>query len=135
MIVNLNFNIEAWVKQLAIEAVSEEEAVNKLMHMSLAEMIEAGAIVDSAMKYDDVETTISEYSLVVQVSNIKWSLDPETMDASVIEYLKNFLPKETKVTLEDVTDSDDVEELIKDALFYESDYDVESFDFQVLEKK
>ena len=40
MVVNLNFNLEAWVKSLNIEAASREGAIKKLMGMSLGEIIE-----------------------------------------------------------------------------------------------
>lgn len=135
MIINLNFNIEAWVKQLSIEADSEKDAVDKLMHMTLAEIVEADAIIDSATNIKDIDTVISEYDLVVKVSKIEYDLDPEVMDIQVIEYLKTILPTEQTITLRSVTDSDDVEDLIKDGLLSENDYDVKSFDFQILEKK
>lgn len=135
MIINLNFNIEAWVKQLSIEADSEKDAVDKLMHMTLAEIVEANAIIDSVTNIKDIDTVISEYDLVVKVSKIEYDLDPEVMDIQVIEYLKTILPTEQTITLRSVTDSDDVEDLIKDGLLSENDYDVKSFDFQILEKK
>jgi hypothetical protein len=135
MIINVNFNIEAWVKQLTIEASSENDAIEKLMHMSLAEMIEEGAIIDSAIKISDADTSIVEYDLVVQASEIEYDLDPEIMDISVIEYLKAFLPKEQTLTLRGVTDSDDVEELIKDELLDDTNYNVKALKFQVIEKK
>ena len=135
MNINLNFNIEAWVKQLSIEAPSEKEAVEKLMHMTLEEIMEAGAVIDSAMNYKDIETTISDYDLIVQVSEIEYDLDPEIMDASVIEYLKTLLPKEQTVTIRGVTDSDDVEDLIKDELLGNTDYEAKSFEFKIVEKK
>lgn len=135
MIINLNFNIEAWVKQLSIEADSEKDAVDKLMHMTLAEIVEADAIIDSVTNIKDIDTVISEYDLVVKVSKIEYDLDPEVMDIQVIEYLKTILPTEQTITLRSVTDSDDVEDLIKDGLLSENDYDVKSFDFQILEKK
>lgn len=135
MTINLNFNLEAWVKQLSIEAASEEEAINKLMHMTLTEIIEEGAIVKPELKITEVETDIASYSVIAQVSEIEYDFDPEVMDVNVIEYLKGFLPKELKVVLDDVTDPDEIEDLIKDAIFYETDYETESFKFQILETK
>ena len=135
MIINLNFNIEAWVKQLSIEADSEKDAIDKLMSMTLTEIVESDAIIDSAISVKDIDTVISEYDLVVKVSKIEYDLDPEVMDIQVIEYLKTILPTEQTITLRSVTDSDDVEDLIRDGLLSENDYDVKSFDFQILEKK
>jgi hypothetical protein len=135
MTINLNFNVEAWVKQLSIEASSEKDAVDKLMGMTLAEIIAEGAIINSDIKITDIDTDIASYSVVAQVSEIEYDLDPEIMDVNVIEYLKNLLPKTLKVVLDDVTDPDEIEDLIKDAIFYETNYDTESFKFQILETK
>lgn len=135
MIVNLDFNLNAWIKQLTLEAPSEKEAIEKLMHMSLEEIIEAGAIINSDLKISDIDTEVSEYDLVVQVSEIEYDLDPEIMDASVIEYLKAFLPRERTLTIRSVTDSDDVEDLIKDELYLDTKYNTKSFEFQIIEKK
>lgn len=135
MVINLDFNLSAWIKNLAIEASSEEEAIKKVESMSLAEIIGEGAIVAPEMKLTDIETSVTEYALVVEVSNLVYDLDPEIMDLSVIEYLKNYLPKNLTLTLENVTESDDVKDLIDDALLSELDYSVVSFDYKVIEKK
>ena len=134
MVINLDFNLSAWIKNLAIEASSEEEAIKKVESMSLAEIIGEGAIVAPEMKLTDIETSIAEYTLIVEVSNLVYDLDPEIMDLSVIEYLKNYLPKNLTLTLENVTESDDVKDLIDDALLSELDYSVVSFDYKVIEK-
>lgn len=135
MIINLNFNLGAWVKQLALEAPSEKEAITKLMGMTLAEIVEEGALIDSDLKITEIETSIAEYTAIVQVSNIEYDLDPEIMDVSVIEYLKNFLPKELTLTLSGITDTVDLEDRIKDEIFLNMDYEVKSLEFQVLEMK
>lgn len=135
MVVNLNFNLEAWVKSLKIEATSREDAIKKLMDMSLSEIIEEGAVVDSNLKITDIDTEVKEYDLVVAVSNIVYDLDPEIMDTSVIEYLKGFLPTSGTMTLSGVASDDDIEDLIRDELYSDTNYDVTSFDYKVLEKK
>lgn len=135
MTINLNFNIEAWVKQLSIEAASEKAAIDKLMQMTLIDIISEGAVIDSNFKVTEIESEIASYSVVAQVSEIEYDFDPEILDINVIEYLKNFLPKNLKVTIDDVTDGDNLEDLIKDAVFYETNYDTKSFEFQILEKK
>lgn len=135
MVVNLNFNLEAWVKSLSVTAESEEAAVDQLRSMTLADIIKSGATVDTDVKFTEIETSIESYDLDVKVTNIKWDLDPEIMDYSVIEYLKNFLPSELKLTIEEVSEDANVEDIVKDAIFYETDYDAESFDFEILKKK
>ena len=135
MIVNLNFNLEAWVKSLNIEAASEEDAIKKLMGMTLAEILEEGAVVDSAMKFTEIETEVSEHDLVVSVSDITYDLDPEIMDVSVIEYLKGFLPTTRNFTLNGITGDDDIEDSIRDEIYGETGYDAASFNYEILEKK
>jgi hypothetical protein len=135
MIVNLNFNLEGWVKSLNIEAASEEDAIKKLMGMTLAEILEEGAVVDSAMKFTEIETEVSEHDLVVSVSDITYDLDPEIMDVSVIEYLKGFLPTTRNFTLTGITGDDDIEDSIRDEIYGETGYDAASFNYEILEKK
>ena len=135
MLINLNFNLEAWVKQLAIEAASEEEAISKLMSMTLAEIVEEAANISSDIKITEVDTEITEYTVIVQVSDIEYDLDPEILDISVIEYLKEILPKELKLTLLGVTSDDEIEDMIKDEIFGITNYDVLSMNYKVLETK
>lgn len=135
MIVNLNFNLEAWIKSLNIEATSEEDAIKKLMSMTLAEIIEEGAVVDSAMKFTEIETEVREYDLVVSVTDITYDLDPEVMDTSVIEYLKGLLPTKRTFTLEGISSDDEIEDRIRDEIYGETDYDAADFKYDVLEKK
>lgn len=135
MIINLNFSLDAWIKKLSLEAQSEEDAINKLMGMTLAEIMEEATEISSDFKVSNVDTEVAEYDLDVQVTEVEYDLDPEIMDISVIEYLKNFLPKEFKLTLHGVADEDEIEDMIKDEIFSETNYDVVSLKFQVLEKK
>ena len=135
MTVNLNFNLEAWVKSLNIEATSEEEAIKKLMSMTLAEIIEEGAVVDSNLKITDVDTEVHEYDLVVSVSDITYDLDPEVMDTSVIEYLEGLLPTKRTFTLSGISSDDEIEDRIRDEIYGETDYDAADFKYDVLEKK
>ena len=87
------------------------------------------------MKIKENETCVADYDLTVQVTEIEYDLDPEIMDISVIEYLKNLLPKEQNIELTGVTDEDDLEELIKDYIFADTNYDTKSFKFQIVEKR
>lgn len=135
MVFNLNCNVNAWIRSIQIEASSEEEAINKLKSMSLNDLIEEGAVCDTEVTYDNIETAITEYTVIAKVTDIEYDLDPEIMDIAVIEYLKNYLPKELTVTIDDVTDSDDIEDLINNAIFSQTKYDTKSFKFQILETK
>lgn len=134
MIVNLNFNLEAWVKNLQIEADSEEAAIQKLMEMSLADMVEAGAS-DSEMNITEIDTTIEEYDVTVEVTDIEYDLDSEDMADSVKDYLRVRLPKERTLTFRGVNDSTDLEADIADEIAFITHYDTKSFKFQIVNKK
>ncbi len=73
MIVEFDFNLEMWVRNLQIEANSVEEAEEKLHKMTLEELISEGAIVKQ-MDIKDLTSEIKERKVKVQVGNI--SLDP-----------------------------------------------------------
>lgn len=135
MIVNLNFNLEAWVKSLNIEAASEEDAIKKLMSMSLAEIVEGDAVVDSNLKITDVDTEIQEYDLVVSVSDITYNFEPEITNISVIEYLKGILPTTRTFTLSGISSDDEIEDCIRDEIYHETDYEAADFKYDILEKK
>ena len=58
MKVKFNFNLEAWIQGVEIEADSIEEAENKLYKMDVQELIEAGYINTSDLY--DVEGKVIE---------------------------------------------------------------------------
>lgn len=58
MKVKFNFNLNAWIQDVEIEADSIEEAENKLYRMDVQELIEAGYI--NASDLDDVEGEVIE---------------------------------------------------------------------------
>ena len=135
MIINLNFNLEAWIKNLQIEASSKDEAVQKLMGMSLAEILEEGAVVDSEMKITEIDTSVEKYDATVEVTDIDYDLESEDMADSVKDYLRGRLPKELTFTIRGVTENEDLESYIEDEISYRTDYEPKSFKFQILEKK
>lgn len=134
MLVNFNFSLEAWVKNVEVEADSMEEATEKLKQLSFLELAE-GSVSDFTL--ENIEGTIVRQDLKVQATDIEYKFDPKIMDISVIEYLKKFLPTELVVTLKGITDSDldDLEDLVKYAVFDETNYEVKSLKFHLLEKQ
>lgn len=73
MIIEFDFNLEMWVRNLQIEANSVEEAEEKLHKMTLEELISEGATIKQ-MDMTDITTEIKERKVKVQVGNI--SLEP-----------------------------------------------------------
>lgn len=60
MIVDLNFNLELWVKSLKLEVTSKEEAIEQLMEMTLLDIFEKKAFFDSEMKITECEASVIE---------------------------------------------------------------------------
>ena len=135
MLVKLNFDISAWVKELLIEADSEQDAINKLKSMSFAEMIDEGAIVDSETEIQNIDTSIASQDLTIKVGNIEYDFSAEKLDPAVIEYLKARLPKELNVKLRGVAPDDELEELIKEEIYEVTGYDVLAMEYKILETK
>jgi hypothetical protein len=73
MIVEFDFDLDMWVRNLQIEANSVEEAEAKLRKMTLEELISEGAIVKQ-MDIKDLTSEIKERKVKVQVGNI--SVEP-----------------------------------------------------------
>ena len=136
MIVNFNFNLEAWVKQLMIEADSVEAAKERLMSLTLQEMFDEENIsVDSDMKITDIDATVFERTVVVNVTDIEYDFDHEDLEPSVAAYLANRLPKERTLTIMGVREDEDIEELIDSEIYGITGYATKSFEFQVIEEK
>ena len=135
MTFNLNFNLEAWVKNLELDAATKEDAIRQLMGMTLADILDEGATVDPDMKITEVDATVIDYTAIVRVSEIEYDFSSEKMDPAVIDYLNNLLPKETTLTIRGVRDTDDLEELVADELEIATNYATKSFKFQVVEQK
>jgi hypothetical protein len=135
MLVKLNFNLNAWVKDLRIEAATEEDAIAQLKGMSVADIIESEATIDSEIKVSDIDTEVVEYDLVVRATDIEYDFGSRDMDPAVVEYLKALLSKELTITLKGITDDTDIETTLKDEISDIANYDVKSLKFQVIEKK
>ena len=135
MLVKLNFDISAWVKELLIEADSEQDAINKLKSMSFAEMIDEGAIVDSETEIQNIGTSIASQDLTIKVSNIEYDFSAEKLDPAVIDYLKARLATELNVNFRGVTPDDELEELIKEEIYEVTGYDVLAMEYKILETK
>lgn len=136
MLFKANFNYQAWIKELPIEAEDEDEAMEKLRKMTLEEIcecvtneyIDEGYVKDSAI--DDVDLKQSEWKTKVRVYEVEFldddgnELHPE--GAEPYYYL----------TL-DTTDKDDLEDLITDELADELDLDpaeIRHFKYDVIKE-
>jgi hypothetical protein len=132
MKVKFNFNLEAWIQDVEIEADSMEEAENKLYGMTVQELIEAGYIHTSDL--DDVEGEIVEQDYKVKVYNIEF--EPE----DILEYgMDKDLPEKDTVlefTFKDIRTDREYDELhgyIDDELFSMFRMFPTNFDFDIVE--
>lgn len=134
-----DFIIKAWVKDLIIEAKSEEEAKAKLKSMSLQELMDQAGLGRLGKNVEDAwiknfcieEEAIDffEAKYKVKVFNIEYDLD----DKYVVKDDIANLPSTREYTLISNTDSI-LSGLIMDELFFETGFNVKHFDFEIIKK-
>ena len=138
MIVKFNFNLEAWIEGVEIEADSEEEAREKLYRMNAQELIEAGYVNTSDV--DDVESEVIEKTLRVRAFDIEYDIEEDDYEDKE-DYIQiiNSLPTELEVEI--TVDKDlakyhlDEEDLIADEITLETNRLVKTFKYTILEEK
>lgn len=135
MLVNLNFKLSGWIKRFEIEAASEQEAVDKLMSMALQEIIENDSIsADAEVDITDIETSVVESTVIVEVTDIQYDFDLEEMDPAVAKYLLAKLPKELTIKVEAVNATTDEYTAIKDALSDKTMQDILDFKYKIINR-
>lgn len=132
MKVKFDFNLQAWIQDIEIEADSIEEAESKLYRMTVEELVEAGYVHTSDL--EDVDAIIVEQDYKVKVYNIEF--DPE----DILEYgLDKDLPEKDTVlefTFKDIETANEYSELqgyIEDELFTRFKMFPSNFDFDIVE--
>ena len=138
MRVKFNFNLEAWIEGVEIEADSEEEAREKLYRMNAQELIEAGYVNTSDV--DDVESEVIEKTLRVRAFDIEYDIEEDDYEDKE-DYIQiiNSLPTELEVEI--TVDKDlakyhlDEEDLIADEITLETNRLVKTFKYTILEEK
>lgn len=126
----LDFVLEAWVRNLEIEADSEEDAINKLHRMDIEEIIKKGYVDESDSKNIDVEVISKSYEVEVTIN--KWSdtyLDRED-EVEVVKY--DSLPKTVKLILEDIPEDQSLELTVVEELEFEYEFEPEEYVIKIL---
>lgn len=133
MKVLFDFNLNAWIKGIEIDANSYEDALAKLYGMSFEELVELGY--SKEFKLDDVDGYVIEKAVKVKAYDIEYSIEEEDYD-SPDDYTQivNALPNELVLEIL-VEPDDDLEELIADEITYKTNWLVEHFSFMILEEK
>lgn len=125
---SFDFNLEAWIQGVEIEADSYEEAESKLYKMTVEELIEAGYIHTSDL--DDVDVEILEADYKVRVFDIEWE-DEET--AELLELLPKSVKEMTVYSIDVSDEYDNIKTEIQAQLELQYDRDVVYFDFEIIE--
>ena len=133
MKVLFDFNLNAWIKGIEIDADSYEDALAKLHGMSFEELVELGY--SKEFKLDDVDGYVIEKTVKVKAYDIEYSIEEEDYD-SPDEYTQvvNALPSELVLEIR-VEPDDYLEELIDDEITYKTNWLGEHFSFMILEEK
>ena len=125
---SFDFNLEAWIQDVEIEADSYEEAESKLYKMTVEELIEAGYIHTSDLDNVDVEILEADYK--VRVFDIEWE-DEET--AELLELLPKSVKEMTVYSIDVSDEYDNIKMEIQAQLELQYDRDVIYFDFEIIE--
>lgn len=137
MIFKLDFNLEAWIKDVEIEAENEELAIAKLKSMSIAEILfnENNGFVKS-QEISDITSELVAFDAEVEVTNIKLDLNSSELSLSeIVESERLFNQKPMRLRLSNIVDASEIEEAIKEELWCTHKVDVESFTYKVINYK
>ena len=124
---SFDFNLQAWVRFLEIEADSYEEAVNKLLKKDVSELIELGSVQDSDLDNIDVEILEADYK--VKVFDIEWEDEEIETSRLLPSYIKEMTIKDIDVSNE----YDNIKREIQYELEMMYDRDIVYFDFEIIE--
>ena len=132
MKVILDFNLNAWIKGVEVEATSYEDAVTKLHQMTFDEIIETGFSKDFTIS--DVDGQVVEKQVKVKVYDIEYNVEEDDYESpeAYIQFI-NSLPTTLRLNLT-VEPDDDIEDLIADEILYETKQTVDTFRFMILEE-
>jgi hypothetical protein len=124
---SFDFNLQAWVRFLEIEADSYEEAVEKLLKKDVSELIELGVVHDSDLDNIDVEILEADYK--VRVFDIEW--EDEEIETSRL--LPSYVKEMTLKDIEVCDEYDNIKREIQYELEMMYDRDIVYFDFEIIE--
>lgn len=132
MKVILDFNLNAWIKGVEIEATSYEDAVAKLHQMSFDEILETGFSKDFTI--DDVDGQVIEKQVKVKIYDIDYDVDEDDYP-STEEYIKTINSLPTTLTANLTVEPDDlIEDLVADEILYQTKQTANNFNFIIIEE-
>jgi hypothetical protein len=132
MKVILDFNLNAWIKGVEVEATSYEDAVTKLRQMTFDELIETGFSKDFTIS--DVDGQVVEKQVKVKIYDIDYNVEEDDY-FNPEEYISviNSLPTTLTATLT-VEPNDLIEDLVADEILYQTKQTANNFNFIIIEE-
>lgn len=132
MKVILDFNLNAWIKGVEIEATSYEDAVTKLHQMTFDELIETGFSKDFTIS--DIDGQVVEKQMKVKIYDIDYNVEEDDY-FNPEEYISviNSLPTTLTATLT-VEPNDLIEDLVADEILYQTKQTANNFNFIIIEE-
>ena len=104
----MDFNLQAWIQGIEIEAISEEEAKEKLARMSVEDIISEGYVKDNDI--DSVDATVVSKTISVKATDIQYDFEEVLEDGVSVDKLIS----EISVSDIEVDATEDEDEQIKD---------------------
>jgi hypothetical protein len=132
MKVVFDFNLNAWIKGVEVEATSYDEALSKLHSLTFDEILETGFSKD--FNIDDIDGLIVERTIKVKVYDIDYDVEEDDFEnpGEYTEFINKFPDTLTLTVVAEP--NDDLEDLIADEITYKTDQTVNSFKFMTLEE-
>ena len=132
MKVVLDFNLNAWIKGVEVEATSYEDAVAKLHQMTFDDLIETGFSKDFTIS--DVDGRVVEKQVKVKIYDIDYDVEEDDY-FNPEECIKviNSLPA-TLTAILMVEPNDLIEDLVADEILYQTKQTANNFNFMIIEE-
>ena len=118
-IFRLDFDLDAWIQNVEIEAKDEQDALNKLSRMTVEELVQQGYIHSS--DFSDCDVTLIESDYRVRVRNIV-AFDPD----------EQFQIPDSVIITGSWKETDELAELIMSELEWKLNIPIFSFEYDVL---
>lgn len=115
----LDFDLDAWIQNVEVEANDEQDALSKLSGMTVEELIQQGYV--HSWNFSDCDVTLIESDYRARVRNIV-AFDPDE---------QNQVPDSLIIT-GSWKETDDLAELIMSELEWKLDIAISSFEYDIL---
>ena len=130
-----DFSAQIWLTDVLVEdGKSEQDLKDKLLKMTLQDMLEEGIVKDIVINRD-VDIKLTKVRQKISVYNIDYNL--EEVDPEDREEVFKSLPKTYDFEIEYNPSAENLEDYIDDELYLNTRHDVEvnKYDYEIVETK